>query len=286
VSRSSPVSAPRSALPPPAELGARLSPSPLLIALDIDGTIAPIAPTPDKAAVPDETRETLERLTRLPNVHVAFVTGRAAADGRRLVGVPKSWTIGNHGLELIDSRGELRVDPAAGEFATLLERAVRLLHEPLRRYEGVFIEDKRWTLSIHFRLAPESDVPNVERVVAEVARELGLHLLEGKKILELRPPLAINKGTALVELATRLGVFQEGILRGSILYVGDDRTDEDAFLALPRPPANAITLHVGKSSLPEGLRTNAEFVVRDTVAVQELLKWLLSVRASVSAPLA
>ena len=80
----------------------RLSHSPLLIALDIDGTIAPIAPTPAQAAVPPRTRETLERLTRLPNVHVAFVTGRAAADGRQLVAVADSWTIGNHGIETVD----------------------------------------------------------------------------------------------------------------------------------------------------------------------------------------
>ena len=278
MSSSNAISKPHPALPPSASLGERLSQSPLLIALDIDGTVAPIAPTPEKAAVPDETRKTLERLTRLPNVHLAFVTGRAAEDGRRLVRVAKSWTIGNHGLELIDPHGELRVDPAAGEFMPVLAQAVRMLSEPLSRYEGVFIEDKRWTLSVHFRLARETDVPNVERTVADVARELGLRLLEGKKILELRPPLAVNKGTALLELANELGIFHEGVLRGSILYAGDDRTDEDAFLALPRPPANAITLHVGKADLPEGLRTNAEFMLGDTLAVHEFLKWLLSRR--------
>ena len=97
--------APQNALPPTEDLAARVSRSPLLVALDIDGTLAPIAPTPEAAAVPPSTRRTLERLARAHDVHLAFVTGRGANDGRRIVDVSDSWTIGNHGIELIDPTG-------------------------------------------------------------------------------------------------------------------------------------------------------------------------------------
>ncbi len=256
----------------------RLSHSPFLVALDIDGTLAPIAPTPDAAAVPPATRRTLERLTRLPNVHVAFVTGRAAADGRRLVAVPNSWTIGNHGVELVDPDGALRVNAAAEAYGPAVARAVELLRDRLAAYRGVLVEDKTWTVSVHVRLAEDDVVPNVEREVAAMARELGLRELQGKKIFELRPPIAIHKGIALLDLAASLGVVHGDVMTGSLLYAGDDRTDEDAFRVLPAPPAHAVTVHVGSAELPDGQRTIAELLLDDPDAVHDFLEWLATSR--------
>ncbi len=256
----------------------RLAHSPLLVALDIDGTLAPIAPTPAQAAVPPATRRTLERLTRLPNVRVVFVTGRAAADGRQLVAVANSWTIGNHGVEVVDPDGTLRVNAAAEAYAPVVARAVQLLRDRLDGYAGVLVEDKTWTVSVHVRLAEDAIVPNVEREVAAVARELGLRELQGKKISELRPPIAIHKGIALLELAAALGVMRADVMTGSLVYVGDDRTDEDAFRVLPPPPAHAVTVHVGSATLPDGQQTIAELLLADPAAVHEFLEWLAAVR--------
>src|SRR5207253_10323518 len=122
------------------------------------------------------------------------------------------------------------------------------------------------------------DIPDVQRAITEVARRLDLKILEGKKIFELRPPVAINKGTALLELGTRLGVLDGGALAGSLLYVGDDRTDEDAFRALPPSPANAVTVHVGGAELPDGTRTAAELLLADPAAVHHFLEWLAAFR--------
>ncbi|HKN67012.1 MAG TPA: trehalose-phosphatase [Gemmatimonadaceae bacterium] len=256
----------------------RLSHSPLLVALDIDGTLAPIAPTPDQAAVPPRTRETLERLTRLPNVHVAFVTGRAAADGRQLVAVADSWTIGNHGIEIVDPGGALRVNTAAEAYAPAVARAVELLRDRIGNVRGVLVENKRWTVSVHFRLADADSVPTVERAVASIAHEVGLRELAGKKIFELRPPIAIHKGVALRDLAGTLGVFRGDVITGSLLYVGDDRTDEDAFRVLPPPAGHAVTAHVGPAELPDGQRTIAELLLDDPAAVHDFLEWLAGVR--------
>jgi trehalose-phosphatase len=275
---------PRDALLATPELAARLSASPLLVALDIDGTLAPIAPTPQDAAVPAATRRTLEQLVAVPGVHVALVTGRAARDGRQLVAVPNSWTIGNHGIELIDALGGLRVNASAETYAPTIARADELLREPLNGFEGVFVENKKWTLSVHFRLAQEAAAPHVRDIVSDVARRLGLRMFEGKKIFELRPPVAITKGTALLDLATTLGVVVKGALHGSILYAGDDRTDEDAFESLRALRSSAITIHVGTAILPDGARTSAEFLVRDPTALHNLLDWLATERATRAVP--
>lgn len=272
------LDAPRPALPPRAEIAEPLAKSPLLVALDIDGTLAPIAPTPESAVVPPATRSALEHLVRLPNVHLVFVTGRGARDGRRLVNVGQSWTIGNHGFELIDPAGGLTVDATAESFGVAIARAVGMLREPLSRYDGVRIEDKTWTVSIHFRLAQPADVPAVEEAVRRTAQQLSLRVLEGKMIFELRPPVDIHKGTALVSLATSLDVVRDGQLAGAILFIGDDRTDEDAFRALPAPPANVVTVHVGGAELPDGTRTGAAFLLDDPNAVQRFLEWLVGMR--------
>lgn len=273
-----PTDEPRPALPPGGELAVRLSRSPLLIGLDIDGTLAPIAPTPSEAAVPEATRRAIERLTALPDVHVALVTGRAARNGREMVNIDKTWTVGNHGFELIDPIGTLRVNPAAEPYGRVIRQAVDGMREALDRFDGVFVEDKSWTASIHYRLAKPADVPEVEQIVADAARRSGLWTLQGKKIFELRPPLAINKGTALLQLANDLGVLHAATLVGSLLYAGDDRTDEDAFRMARALASDAVTIHVGTAELPDGGRTVAELLLSDTAAMCEYLEWLASVR--------
>jgi trehalose 6-phosphate phosphatase len=207
-------------------------------------------------------------------VCLAFVTGRAAADGRRLVSVSNSTTIGNHGIEWIDPSGALRVNPAAEAVGPVIAEAASRLREPLSRFPGVLVEDKTWTLSIHVRLARSEDIPQVHVALAGVAKELGLRVMHGKRIYELRPPLAINKGTALVDLANALGVAGHG----QIFYAGDDRTDEDAFRALRSLSPNAVTVHVGQSDPGATVGTDAEFAVADPAALHELLRWLLVMR--------
>jgi len=265
------AAAPVPALPPNQGLERRLSGSPLLIALDIDGTLAPIASTPAGAAVPEATLQTLRRLTGLRGVQVAFVTGRSALDGRRMVDLPRTRIIGNHGIEWVELDGTLRVNQAAREAAPRIAEAAEMLSSRLREINGALVEDKRWTLSVHFRLTAPADRPRIEQVLDDVARRLDLRVTHGKQVYELRPRLEITKGTAIVELAEKLGV---GSGNGSLFYAGDDRTDEDAFRALRELDPDAVTVHVGGEVLT-GPATAAEFIVPDPPGLRELLDWLV-----------
>lgn len=265
------AAAPVSALPPDEGLARRLSGSPLLIALDIDGTLAPIASTPAGAAVPEATLQTLRRLTALRGVQVAFVTGRSAPDGRRMVDLPRTRVIGNHGIEWIELDGTLSVNQGAREVAPRIAQAAEMLSSRLRDINGALVEDKRWTLSVHFRLTAPADRPTIEQVLDDVARRLDLRVTHGKQVYELRPHLEITKGTAIVELAEKLGIANG---HGSLFYAGDDRTDEDAFRALRELDTDAVTVHVGGET-PSGTVTAAEFTVPDPPGLRELLDWLV-----------
>jgi trehalose-phosphatase len=236
--------------------------------LDVDGTLAPIAPRPELAQVPDETSACVAALAARPDVVVALVSGRAAADARRLVRVANTWVIGNHGYEIVSPDGESLVDPQVEPYRHLIAQATRKLEARLNHVSGVIVEDKTWTLSVHFRLADEAVVPRIRGAVEEIAHALGLRVTEGKKVFEVRPPARVDKGTAVLTLAARLHALDG---EASIVFIGDDRTDEDAFRALRLRQQKAVTVRVTPD---ERTGTAAEFAVADPEEVLFFLKWL------------
>jgi trehalose-phosphatase len=266
-----------SALPMPPALVARIGGTPLVLLLDIDGTLAPIAPRPELAIVPDETRRILEALTGTPDVCVVFVTGRSADDGRRLAGIDAGWVIGNHGMELAAPGRPAQPRPDVAPFEPQVARAASRINEIVAgaAWSGVLVEDKRLTLSVHYRLADERIVPAVRHAVASVADTLGLRVTFGKAVIELRPPIDVDKGTAAVDLIDRLGAADES---ASVFAAGDDRTDEDLFRVLRREHPRAITVRVGDHA-----ETEAEFRVSDTDVMRELLSNVLAARDRLNA---
>ena len=243
---------------------ARFAGRPLVLMLDVDGTLAPIAPRPSLARVPDETRGVLSRLTRRSNVIVALVSGRAAHDARRVAGVENVWTIGNHGAEVMDPSGEITVDPAVARYAESMRRVVQALRPSLDALDGVALEDKQWTVSVHYRLADDAIVPPLRRSLVDAAHHYGLLVSEGKRVFEIRPPGNVDKGTAVRRLAQHLGAFTPA---ASLLFAGDDTTDEDAFLMLRRELPCAVTIHVGDDT-----DTAAEFTLANPDRVRVLLE--------------
>ena len=257
-------------------VGTRLDGSPLALMLDIDGTLSPIVPRPEHAIVPAATRDTLRELVALPGVVVALVSGRSAADSWRLAGLAGAWVIGNHGLELRDPDGKLTTSQDVRPFEAVITEAARALGPIERTVPGAIVENKRWTLSLHYRLVDPSATPALMERAGEVAREFGLRMMEGKKIIELRPPVDVNKGTATTALAERVGALRDG---GSVMYAGDDRTDEDAFRALRARNRQAVTTRIDTSEAdPSEMPTHAEFVLGSPDELRQVLEWLVARR--------
>ena len=244
----------------------RLAGRPLLIMLDVDGTLAPIALLPSLARVPDETRRILTRLVNHPGIVVALVSGRAATDARRLVAVDGVWAIGNHGAEVMDPAGELTVEPSMMHFESAIAAAANALAPLVDAVEDVFVENKNWSLAVHYRAADEHLVPRLREHVTRVAHANGLRVTDGKKVFEVRPPITINKGSAVVQLAGKLGALGAG---ASVLFAGDDATDEDAFRMLRSDYPRAVTVHVG--DWPDSA---AEFRVDGPNEIRELLLFI------------
>jgi trehalose-phosphatase len=250
--------------------------SPLAVMLDVDGTVAPIAPTPAGAIVPPQTREILRRIVRLPATTLTLVSGRSAADAAQLVQVEGAWIIGNHGFELRNPDGSVDVADGVLPFKQAVADAAREL-ETAPKIPGALIENKGWTISYHYRLVAPPDIPALLQRAKEVASAQGLRLTEGKKLVELRPPVDIHKGTATIELASRLGALERD---GCVIYAGDDRTDEDAFRALRSRSRRAITIHI--KALPDEHLvppTLAELTLESPEVLREALDWLVGRRA-------
>lgn len=254
------------ALPISKSLAARLARKPLAIFLDIDGTLVALAPRPDEVVVPPEVLTLVGDLSRVPDVHVAVVTGRSVPTARKLVPVEGIGVIGNHGFELLGEDGRLVVNADARRFRDAMKNAARDIARIAGRHSGLILEDKEWTLSLHYRLAPRDLVPEVTGAVRRIAATNGLITTGGKEIIEVRPPVEVNKGTAAVDLGTRIGA----IGRGTAIYIGDDRTDEDAFHALRGADADAVTVRVGHPGF-DG-ETHAEFGVDSPEEVRVFLE--------------
>lgn len=201
----------------------RQAPSGLIT--DIDGTISAIAARPTEALVDEHARKALRRLAARLAV-VAVVTGRSAAVGETMVAVPGLIYVGNHGMERIEN-GVAWHHPGALASADAMSAALGEIGTEATAAgidKGLVIEDKRLSGSIHYRLAP-NPIPTRDlllRWANEAAARHGLLVTEGRLIVELRPRVLVNKGTAVRHIAEKYG------LRG-LVFLGDDLTDVDAF---------------------------------------------------------
>src|SRR3954466_13549685 len=214
------------------EIATRLEGRRPALFLDYDGTLSPIAPRPELAALPTAMREVLERLAR--QVPVVIVSGRGREDVAALVGLPGLAYAGSHGFDIagpppVPGAPALRLEVGDGVPERIGIAAGRLRRD-LAAVPGALVEPKGFAVSIHFRLADAGDVPRVERAVdAAVAAVPGLRKAHGKKLFEIRPDLDWDKGQALLWLLDALRLDLANVLP---FYLGDDLTDEDAFRAL------------------------------------------------------
>ena len=220
----------------------------LAIFLDYDGTLTPIVSRPDKAVLADSTRAILRTLAaKMP---VAILSGRELKDVRRRVAIDGIVYAGSHGFDIAGPRGLRRQE--ATEFLPVLDEAEKELRGKLAGIAGALIERKCFSIAAHYRNVNESDFPKMERVASEIAaRHRELRRIDGKKVYELLPNIDWDKGKAVLWLLEHLGLERPN---ARPIYIGDDRTDEDAFRALeqrgpgilvseePRPSAASYSL--------------------------------------------
>lgn len=245
------------------------------ILLDVDGTLAPIVQQPEDAHVHEATRRPLIEVARAYGV-VACVSGRRASEARRIVALGSIAYLGSHGSEILRPGGTApELDAELRKWTERVQSfTTEAFTEELRRMR-VRVEDKEAITALHWRGSADEDEAQVAvESVARAAEAAGLKTHWGRKVLEIRPPVRIDKGIGVVELLRDKQL-------DAAMYVGDDTTDLDAFRGLTQLVdagllKTAVRIGVRSREEPSALEAEADVMVDGTNGVRELLRALLT----------
>ena len=244
----------------------------LLLLADFDGTLAPIVSDPARARLPQRTKRLLRQLSRLPRTSVGIISGRSLRFVRQHVGLPSLIYVGNHGCEIIGP-GLRFVHPRVRCARPLLRRVAAQLTRALRGIRGSLVEYKGFSLSVHWRNVSARDGGIFLRAVRQVlqpwVRQRRIRLTYGKHVIEVRAPVVWDKGHS-VEWIRR---HRAGLRRALVCYLGDDRTDEDAFRIVNR--LRGLSIVVGRTRRPT---TTAHWRLQTPGEVQGWLARFLALR--------
>jgi trehalose 6-phosphate phosphatase len=245
------------------------------VLLDIDGTLAQIVEHAHDAHVPEQTRQLVKRVANRYGL-VAAVSGRRASEARAMVSVGTISYLGSHGAELLRAGWtEPVLDDAVEEWAQRVQEFGREVDSADLRRLRVRIEDKGAIVAFHWRGAPDEDAArSLIDAIAAHAEAAGLRAHWGRKVLEIRPPVKIDKGLGIRRLLEDANV-------DAALFVGDDLTDLDAFrtlgeLAQQGRLKRAICVGVRSDEGPAEIEGEADFVVDGTAGVRDLLELLIA----------
>src|SRR4051794_3241173 len=245
------------------------------VLLDVDGVLAPIVQQPDDAHMPETTRRPLIEVAKRYGT-VACVSGRRASDARRIVALGSIAYLGSHGSEVLKP-GSIAPE-LDSELQAWTRRVQTFAHEAfgekLRRLR-VRLEDKEAIAALHWRGTPdeEASLAAIEEV-AEQAESAGFVPHGGRKVLEIRPPVRIDKGAGIV------GLLKDTELAAAV-YVGDDVTDLDAFRGIEElvesgQLGHGVKVGVRSDEGPSALEDEADVMVEGTDGVRDLLRALLA----------
>lgn len=244
--------------------------SPVGLITDIDGTISRTAPTPSEASVSPICRNHLALLAKHLKL-VAAISGRPIYQMKNMIRLEEVVYVGNHGFERWVKGGSVICDEA-GRYPDLIEAALEYL-KPLLPIEGIFLEHKGATASIHYRLC-QDQAGTRERILAALAtypEAKDLIVRQGRRTIEILPPVEVNKGSGIRAL---IGEYQ---LR-TVIYMGDDLTDLDGFRAIHECRSSdfdGISLAVlSKETAPE-VKEGADFTLDGVDEVERFLEWLV-----------
>jgi trehalose 6-phosphate phosphatase len=248
----------------------RADPARAALLFDIDGTLAPIVEHAADARVPERTRQLLTQIARRYGV-VACVSGRRASEARAMVAIGTISYLGSHGAEVLRAGWtEPVVDPEVEDWTERIHGFAREADTAELRRLRVRLEDKGPIVAFHWRGAPDEEAARAAiDAVATKAESAGLRTHWGRKVLEVRPPVRIDKGAGIIS-------FLAGTDVDVAMYVGDDATDLDAFQALVQLAdegriSRAIRVGVRSDEGPSAIVEEADLVVDGTEGVTELL---------------
>jgi trehalose 6-phosphate phosphatase len=240
------------------------------VLLDIDGVLAPIVRHADDAHVPEPTRAPLIAVARRYGL-VACVSGRQATTARRIVSLGSITYVGNHGAEMLRGGAtDVELDPEVAKWAPRVREFAEEAWTDDLRHLRVRAEDKDVIRAFHWRGAPDEDAAEAAvRDIAQRADEAGLVTHWGRKVLEIRPPVELNKGRGVRRLVEETPI-------GAAAYVGDDTTDLDAFEALrglveDKRLRYALCVGVRSDETPSALEEQADLLVDGPRGVRALL---------------
>ncbi|CAL5082984.1 unnamed protein product [Urochloa decumbens] len=255
--------------------------------LDYDGTLSPIVDEPDNAIMSDQMREVVRNAAlHLPT---AIISGRSCDKVFDFVKLTELYYAGSHGMDIMGPVGEtgsdtdnrscmnssikqdkeVKIFQAANEFIPMVDEVFRLLVEKIRGIDGAKVENNKFCVSVHYRNVNEKDWPLVARCTDDILKAYPrLRLSHGRKVLEVRPVIDWNKGKAVEFLLDSLGLADSGNVLP--IYIGDDRTDEDAFKVL-REDKRGFGILV--SSVPK--ESHAVYSLVDPSEVMDFLKKLV-----------
>ncbi len=244
---------------------------PLGLFTDVDGTLAEITPAYAEASVSPRIVERLERLCKLLPAVVA-VSGRPALQARDMVGVEGMVYYGAHGLERWERGQVCTVVEDADQVRRLMSEVSQGLSGELEGLSGVELEDKQYTLTVHFRQAqdPGEAGARVLSAAQQWAGPRGLAVRQGRMVVEVRPP-GVTKGSAVREVVRRFGLQ-------AAIVVGDDETDADAFDMIhglaSQGGFTGLAVVVRSAETPRRLLESADATVDGVGGVERLLTWL------------
>ena len=214
----------------------------VLLLFDYDGTLTPIVARPEIAILTDETRRLLSSLAGMDRFVVGVVSGRGLADLESLVAIPGLVYAGNHGLEISGSGMDF-VHPEAPAFVDLLVEVAGKLEQELAEVPRILVDNKRLTLTVHFRGTPDLYSAHVDAAVVTTVKPYAdagqMKITRGKKVVEVRPNIDWGKGNAIEQIYRNCG--DDPLL----VFFGDDETDEEGFVAVQN--AGGIAVYIGRS---------------------------------------
>lgn len=250
------------------EFQKQLSDKYVMLFLDYDGTLTPIVESPDRAILQEQIRTVLKRLSCNSRCKLAIISGRTLKDIKKRVGIRNIIYSGNHGLEIEGPSIRFEV-PVSFNYKTIIKQIKKELNKRLSPIKGILLEDKGLSLSLHYRLVGKKRIRFIktifDEIVAPYRARNKIEIENGKKVLEVIPPVRWNKGKVVLWLLSK----QKLVLCGKPIlpiYIGDDVTDEDAFRALKN---KGLTIFVGKPK-----KSHAKYYLKNIIEVSEFIKGL------------